>query len=142
MTGRCGRCRSWRPIHWHHVTGSGIDGRYLHPRLTFPLCVPCHDGMHAVLRGAGIDGDREGTPLLSYVVDREFFISEYERLTGLTIDVEACRYYDVLYMMRTAVFWISASGLFAEGRSKDLRLARTTYSLPGVLDMAAKAIGF
>jgi len=64
VTGRCGRCRSWRPIHWHHVTGSGIDGRYLHPRLTFPLCVPCHDGMHAVLRGAGIDGDREGTPLL------------------------------------------------------------------------------
>ena len=88
------------------------------------------------------DLNREGTPLLSYVVDREFFISEYERLTGLTIDVEACRYYDVLYMMRTAVFWISASGLFAEGRSKDLRLARTTYSLPGVLDMAAKAIGF
>jgi aminoglycoside phosphotransferase (APT) family kinase protein len=88
------------------------------------------------------DLNREGTPLLSYVVDREFFISEYERLTGLTIDLDACRYYDVLYMMRTAVFWISASGLFAEGRSKDLRLARTTYALPGVLDMAAKAIGF
>jgi aminoglycoside phosphotransferase (APT) family kinase protein len=88
------------------------------------------------------DLNREGAPLLSYVVDREFFIAEYERLTGLTIDVEACRYYDVLYMMRTAVFWISASGLFAEGRSKDLRLARTTYALPGVLDMAAKAIGF
>ncbi len=88
------------------------------------------------------DLNREGAPLLSYVVDREFFVAEYERLTGLTIDVEACRYYDVLYMMRTAVFWISASGLFAEGRSKDLRLARTTYALPGVLDMAAKAIGF
>jgi aminoglycoside phosphotransferase (APT) family kinase protein len=88
------------------------------------------------------DLNREGTPLLSYVVDRELFITEYERLTGLTIDVEACRYYDVLYMMRTAVFWISASGLFAEGRSKDLRLARTAYALPGVLDMAAKAIGF
>jgi aminoglycoside phosphotransferase (APT) family kinase protein len=88
------------------------------------------------------DLNREGTPLLSYVVDREFFIAEYERLTGLEIDFEVCRYYDVLYMMRTAVFWISATGLFAEGRSKDLRLARTTYALPGVLDMAAKAIGF
>ena len=88
------------------------------------------------------DLNREGTPLLSYVVDREFFVAEYERLTGLEIDFEICRYYDVLYMMRTAVFWISASGLFTEGRSKDLRLARTTYALPGVLDMAAKAIGF
>jgi aminoglycoside phosphotransferase (APT) family kinase protein len=88
------------------------------------------------------DLNREGTPLLSYVVDRDFFVAEYERLTGLTIDFTACRYYDVLYMMRTAVFWISASGLFAEGRSNDLRLARTTYSVPRVLDMAAKAIGF
>jgi aminoglycoside phosphotransferase (APT) family kinase protein len=88
------------------------------------------------------DLNREGTPLLSYVIDRDLFISEYERLTGLEIDFDVCRYYDVLYMMRTAVFWISASGLFAEGRSKDLRLARTTYALPGVLDMAAKAIGF
>jgi hypothetical protein len=46
------------------VTGSDIDGDYLHPSLTFPFCIPCHDGMHAILRGAGIDGDREGTPLL------------------------------------------------------------------------------
>jgi len=44
--------------------------------------------------------------------------------------------------MRTAAFWLSASGLFAEGRSKDLRLARTTYSVPVVLDMAARALGF
>jgi aminoglycoside phosphotransferase (APT) family kinase protein len=88
------------------------------------------------------DLNREGAPLLSHVVEREFFVEEYERLTGLTIDLEACRYYDVLYMMRTAVFWISASGLFAEGRSKDLRLARTTYSVPAVLEMAARAIGF
>lgn len=88
------------------------------------------------------DLNRDGSPLLSYLVERDFFIEEYQRLTGLTVDLDVCRYYDILYMMRTAVFWVSATGLFAEGRSKDLRLGRTTYSLPLVLDMAAKAIGF
>jgi aminoglycoside phosphotransferase (APT) family kinase protein len=88
------------------------------------------------------DLNHEGSPLLSCVVERDFFITEYERLTGLTVDVAVCRYYEILYMMRTAVFWMSASGLFAEGRSSDLRLARTAYSVPVVLDMAAKALGF
>jgi aminoglycoside phosphotransferase (APT) family kinase protein len=88
------------------------------------------------------DLNREGSPLLSCVVERDFFIDFYQKLTGLTIDFEVCRYYEILYMMRSAAFWMSASGLFAEGRSKDLRLARTAYSVPVVLDMAAKALGF
>jgi aminoglycoside phosphotransferase (APT) family kinase protein len=88
------------------------------------------------------DLNREGSPLLSCVVERDFFIDYYQQLTGLAIDFDACRYYQVLYLMRTAAFWLSASGLFAEGRSKDLRLARTTYSVPVVLDMAARALGF
>jgi aminoglycoside phosphotransferase (APT) family kinase protein len=88
------------------------------------------------------DLNREGSPLLSCVVEREFFLDYYQLLTGLKIDLEVCRYYEILYMMRSTAFWLSASGLFAEGKNKDLRLARTTYSVPVVLDMAAKALGF
>lgn len=88
------------------------------------------------------DLNREGSPLLSCVIERDLFVDYYQQLTGLEINFDACRYYQVLYMMRTAAFWLSASGLFAEGRSKDLRLARTTYSVPVVLDMAAKMLGF
>jgi aminoglycoside phosphotransferase (APT) family kinase protein len=88
------------------------------------------------------DLNREGSPLLSCVVERDFFLDYYQQLTGLTIDLEVCRYYEILYMMRSTAFWLSASGLFAEGRNKDLRLARTTYSVPVVLDMAARALGF
>src|SRR5579863_2191915 len=88
------------------------------------------------------DLNREGSPLLSCVVEREFFLDYYQQLTGLTVDLEVCRYYEILYMMRSTAFWLSASGLFAEGRNRDLRLARTTYSVPVVLDMAAKALGF
>src|SRR5216684_1388991 len=88
------------------------------------------------------DLNREGSPLLSCVVEREFFLEHYQRLTGLKVDLDVCRYYEILYMMRSTAFWISASSLFADGRNKDLRLARTTYSVPVVLDMAAKALGF
>ena len=86
--------------------------------------------------------NRGGSPLLSQVVPREQFFEDYQRLTGIEIDLEACRYYDLLYTMRTAIFWLSASHLFSDGKSKDLRLARTTYALPVVLDMAAKKLGF
>ena len=88
------------------------------------------------------DLNRVGSPLLSCVVERDFFIDYYQELTGLTVDLDACRYYDMLYAMRSTAFWLSASGLFAEGKNKDLRLARTAYSVPVVLDMAAKALGF
>jgi len=88
------------------------------------------------------DLNRGGSPLLSCVVERDFFIDYYQQLTGLSVDLDVCRYYDLLYAMRSTAFWLSASGLFAEGRNKDLRLARTTYSVPVVLSMAAKALGF
>lgn len=88
------------------------------------------------------DLNREGTPLLSCLVERDFFLDTYQELTGITVDLEVCRYYDLLYMMRSTAFWLSASDLFARGRNKDLRLARTTYSVPVVLDMAARALGF
>jgi aminoglycoside phosphotransferase (APT) family kinase protein len=88
------------------------------------------------------DLNREGSPLLSCVVERDFFLDLYQQLTGLKVDLEVCRYYEILYMMRSTAFWLSASGLFADGRNKDLRLARTTYSVPVVLDMAARALGF
>lgn len=88
------------------------------------------------------DLNREGSPLLSCVVERELFLDYYQELTGLTVDLDACRYYEVLYMMRSTAFWLSGSALFAEGKTKDLRLARTAYSVPVVLDMAARALGF
>ncbi len=88
------------------------------------------------------DLNREGSPLLSCVVEREFFLDCYQQATGLTVDLKTCRYYEILYLMRGAAFWISASSLFADGKSRDLRLARTTFSVPVVLNMAAKALGF
>ncbi len=86
--------------------------------------------------------NREGTDLLSNLVERDAFYRRYEEGTGFEIDEEVCRYYQLLYAMRTAAFWMSATGLFAGGRNDDLRLARTAWSIPVVLDQAARALGY
>ena len=86
--------------------------------------------------------NREGTDLLSNLVERDEFRRRYEAGTGIAIDDERCRYYQVLYAMRSAAFWMSATGLFADGRNDDLRLARTAWSIPVVLDNAARALGY
>jgi aminoglycoside phosphotransferase (APT) family kinase protein len=88
------------------------------------------------------DLNREGTPLLSNLVERDAFYRDYEAATGLTIDEGACRYYNALYAMRSVAFWMSASGLYAAGRSDDIRLARTAWSVPVVLERAARELGY
>lgn len=88
------------------------------------------------------DLNREGTELLSNLVERDEFFRRYEAGTGLEIDIERCEYYQLLYAMRSAAFWMSASGLFADGRNPDLRLARTAWSVPVVLDRAARLLGY
>ncbi len=86
--------------------------------------------------------NREGTELLSNVVERDVFFSRYEAATGIEIDTEVCRYYELVYSMRSAAFWMSASGLYATGANTDLRLARTAWSIPTVLERAARELGY
>ena len=88
------------------------------------------------------DLNREGSELLSNLVPRDEFYRDYEAATGFAIDEDACRYYGLLYAMRSAAFWMSASGLYADGRSDDVRLARTAWSVPVVLERAARDLGY
>jgi hypothetical protein len=55
---------------------------------------------------------------------------------------DACRYYSALYAMRSVAFWMSASGLYATGKSDDIRLAGTAWSVPVVLARAARELGY
>lgn len=88
------------------------------------------------------DLNREGDGLLSNLVPRDQFFQSYQAATGFEIDEDACHYYEMLYAMRTVAFWMSASGLYADGRSDDLRLARTAWSVPVVLERAARYLGY
>ncbi|WP_416899456.1 MAG: phosphotransferase family protein [Minwuia sp.] len=88
------------------------------------------------------DLNREGSDLLSNLVPRDMFFERYEAATGLTIDETVCGYYQLLYAMRSAAFWMSASGLYRDGSSNDIRLARTEWSIPVVLERAARDLGY
>ena len=86
--------------------------------------------------------NREGTDLLSNVVPRDLFLSRYETNTGIKIDEEKCRYFQLLYAMRSAAFWMSAAGLYAQSKNTDLRLARTEWSITVALERAAQELGY
>ena len=86
--------------------------------------------------------NREGTDLLSNVVPRDVFFERYESATGIRIDEDRCRYYQLLYAMRSAAFWMSAAGLYADGSNTDLRLARTEWSVTVALERAAQELGY
>lgn len=86
--------------------------------------------------------NREGTDLLSNVVPRDLFFDRYQSSTGIEIDEEKCRYFQLLYAMRSAAFWMSAAGLYADGSNTDLRLARTEWSVTVALERAATELGY
>ena len=44
--------------------------------------------------------------------------------------------------MRSAAFWMSAAGLYADGVNTDLRLARTEWSVTVALERAAQELGY
>lgn len=88
------------------------------------------------------DLNREGSQLLSHLVERDAFFRDYEQASGIEIDEAACQYYGMLYQLRSAAFWMSAAGLYASGQSDDIRLARTAWSVPVVLEGAARALGY
>lgn len=88
------------------------------------------------------DLNRFDTELLSNLVPRDLFYRTYEDATGIEIDTEVCRYYEVLYAVRSVAFWMSAAGLYSDGVTDDLRLARAAWSVPVVLDRAARTLGY
>ncbi|MEU1957244.1 phosphotransferase family protein [Nocardia rhamnosiphila] len=85
--------------------------------------------------------NRAGT-LLSDVVEQDQFLARYQAGTQIDVDLQICTYYQALYTLRTAAFWISAHDLYRSRRSDDLRLARTEWSIPVVLDQAAELLNY
>ena len=88
------------------------------------------------------DLNRENTDLLSNLVPKDVFYEIYQSESGFDIDEKACEYYNKLYAMRSCAFWMSAASLYESGASTDLRLARTAWSVPVVLDRAARDLGY
>jgi aminoglycoside phosphotransferase (APT) family kinase protein len=75
---------------------------------------------------------RPKTSLLGAVAHREWFLAEYERLTGEPLDREAVRAFSILGL--ASLMTMSYTGLrrYVDGRNTDFRRAWARYGLPGM----------
>jgi aminoglycoside phosphotransferase (APT) family kinase protein len=86
--------------------------------------------------------NRMDSPLLCYLVERDWFLDAYEQLTGLSIDRKALHYYEVFHQLRGAMISLSAKISIQNGTTGDLRLVRQAYRLPLLKHMIAETIGY
>lgn len=86
--------------------------------------------------------NRMDSPLLCYLLDRKMFLDTYSKLTGLTIDEKVIHYYEVFHQVRFVLISQSAGTSFANGQTKDLRMARQGYRWPLMRGMVAELLGY
>lgn len=65
-----------------------------------------------------------------YLLPREVFLERYERATGRAIDESRLRFWEIFHQVRNGMIWLSAAQAWRTGRTKDLRLARWSLTLP------------
>jgi aminoglycoside phosphotransferase (APT) family kinase protein len=86
--------------------------------------------------------NRMDSPRLCYLLDREWFLQQYQELTGLQFDEKVLHYYEVFHQMRFALISLAAAKAFVGGGSDDLRMARQGYRWPLMRHMIAEMLGY
>jgi aminoglycoside phosphotransferase (APT) family kinase protein len=76
-------------------------------------------------RSNAMESDR-----VCYLLPREVFLERYARATGREIDESRLRFWEVFHQVRNGMIWLSAAEAWRSGRTKDLRLARWSLTLP------------
>lgn len=74
----------------------------------------------------------EGSRLLCAVAEREWFFSEYERLTGTVVDREVVRTYSALGALALIAILHTGIRMYADGKTTDIRMAWNRYAVPGL----------
>jgi aminoglycoside phosphotransferase (APT) family kinase protein len=70
-----------------------------------------------------------GSDLLGAVADREWFLSEYERRSGRTVDPEVVRTYAVLADLMLTAILTTGIRMFVDGNSEDVRMVWTRFAI-------------
>jgi aminoglycoside phosphotransferase (APT) family kinase protein len=65
-----------------------------------------------------------------YLLPREVFLERYEKASGRMRDEPRIRFWELFHQVRNGMAWISAADAWKTGRTKDLRLARWSMTLP------------
>ena len=89
---------------------------------------PLEDVAWVCLRSWRWAGDARAGGLLP----REDFYRRYEQASGLSVDTEAVRFWEVLGNLKLAVIFLTGARSLCEGRSNDALLALTAYFNPDI----------
>lgn len=74
----------------------------------------------------------KGSELLGAVADREWFLSEYERRSGLAVDREVVRTYSVIGALMLIAILATGVRMYAGEQTTDIRMAWSRFAIPGL----------
>jgi aminoglycoside phosphotransferase (APT) family kinase protein len=83
-----------------------------------------------------------GSPLVCAVAERDWFLGEYERLTGTTVDREVVRTYSALGALALITILLTGIRMYADGRTRDVRMAWNRYAVPGLRQDLVRLMGW
>jgi aminoglycoside phosphotransferase (APT) family kinase protein len=101
-----------------------------------------HEDLGLMLSPLFAERDDDGTELVCGLMEREAFLGEYERLTGLPVDPHRLAYYTVFTAWRSAVNSLGTAPRCVTGRttSQDVRVAWTAASSAVVLECLRRSL--
>lgn len=75
---------------------------------------------------------RARSPLMATFADREWFLERYAQLTGRTVSPEDLATFQMLGIMMLLATQLTATWMYAHGRTTDVRMAWSRFSFPGL----------
>lgn len=82
----------------------------------------------------------ERAELVCALLDRKWFYDEYEKRTGIAVDLDRVRYWRAWGAFTTALIFLAGANQYKEGQSEDVRSAWFQYPVPGLLEEVAEII--
>lgn len=74
--------------------------------------------------------NRMESDLVCYLLPRETFLERYAARSGRRADPRHLLFWELFHQVRNGMIWLSAAEAWASGRTRDLRLARWSMTVP------------
>ncbi|MGG1677185.1 phosphotransferase family protein [Neobacillus sp. NRS-1170] len=86
--------------------------------------------------------NRMESPLLCYLLDKDWFLDYYSEKTGLTVNQKTLHYFEVLHQVRFLLISLSAAHMFVNKNTSDLRMGRQGFRWTLMRNLLAETIGY
>ena len=86
--------------------------------------------------------NRMDSPLLCYLLDKEWFIQYYAEKTGLILNKKVLHYFEVLHQVRFLILSLSAAHAFEKEKATDLRMGRQGFRWTMMRNILAETLDY